>query len=185
VPGARSLTEGEIALAGSVFGDAVDYAPVRIVRGRWWPFQTRNIVMAPMGHIHFHPDSPLWSDDFAAEPRVAQGLFIHEMTHVWQAQSGGRWYLPLMRHPFCLYRYRLMPGRPFRRYGLEQQAEIVRHAFLLRDGRHLPGAPALDRLESILPFRGRSEMLADRDSKGARLADVEAEPRPSAALAVE
>ena len=49
------------------------------------------------------------------------------MTHVWQAQTSGRFYLPLMRHPFCRYGYRLKPGKPFERYGLEQQAEIVAH----------------------------------------------------------
>ena len=52
------------------------------------------------------------------------------MTHVWQAQTRGRFYLPLMRHPFCRYAYELVDGRPFGRYGLEQQAEIVRHRFL-------------------------------------------------------
>ena len=47
------------------------------------------------------------------------------MTHVWQAQTSGRFYLPLMRHPFCRYAYELKPGKPFERYGIEQQAEIV------------------------------------------------------------
>ena len=149
---ARPLTEGEVALARSVFGGAIEYERVRIVRGRWWPFQTRNIAMAPNGNIYFHPDGPLWSPDFAAEPIHLQGLFIHEMTHVWQAQKGGRFYLPLMRHPFCRYRYALVPGRRFRRYGIEQQAEIVRHAFLLGLGRAAPGAPPLEQLQAILPF---------------------------------
>jgi hypothetical protein len=149
----RNLTESETGLARSVFGDAVDYARVRIVRRRWWPFQTRNIVMAPDGNMYFHPDSPLWSDDFGAERLHAQGLFIHEMTHVWQAQKGGRWYLPLMRHPFCRYRYQLVPGRPYRRYGIEQQAEIVRHIFLLRRGAAWLNTPSLGKLEGLLPFR--------------------------------
>jgi hypothetical protein len=148
----RWLTEGEIALARSVFGNAIDYAPVRIVRGRWWPFQTRNIAMAPNGNIYFHPDGPLWSPDFAGERLERQGLFIHEMTHVWQAQKGGRWYLPLMRHPFCRYRYTLVRGRPFRRYGIEQQAEMVRHLFLLRRGASIDAPSAAD-LEALLPFR--------------------------------
>ena len=130
----RSLTEGEIDLARSMFGDAIDYGRVRIIRGKWWPFQSKGIVMAPTGNIHFHPDSPLWSDDFSAERLSLQGLFIHEMTHVWQAQSRGRFYLPLMRHPFCRYGYRLVEGRTFGRYGLEQQAEIVRHRFLAERG---------------------------------------------------
>jgi hypothetical protein len=75
------------------------------------------------------------------------------MVHVWQAQRGGRWYLPLARHPFCRYRYAFVPSRPFRRYGIEQQAEIVRHAFLLRQGAKVPGAPLLEKLEGILPFQ--------------------------------
>jgi len=132
--GARPLTAGEIGLAKSLFGDAIDYGRVAIVRRKWWPFQPRGTVMAPNGNIHFHPDSPLYRDDFAAAPLALQGLFIHEMTHVWQAQRHGRFYLPLMRHPFCRYAYVLKDGRPFDRYGLEQQAELVRHRFLANCG---------------------------------------------------
>ena len=131
---ARALTTGEITLACSVFGDAIDYAPVRMVRRRWWPFQPRGVVMAPTGNIHFHPDSNLWSEDFAHENLSLQGLFIHEMTHVWQAQTKGRFYLVLMRHPFCRYGYTIDPARRFDRYGLEQQAELVRHRFLADRG---------------------------------------------------
>jgi hypothetical protein len=144
----RHLTPGEIDLARSVFGDAIDYARVRIVRGKWWPFQPRGVVMAPTGNIHFHPDSKIWSDDFSKERMSLQGLFVHEMTHVWQAQTRGRFYLPLMRHPFCRYGYDLVEGRPFDRYGLEQQAEIVRHAFLAKRGLQVAAAPP----DSLLPF---------------------------------
>ncbi len=117
-----------------MFGDAIDYRRVRIIRRKWWPFQPRDVVMAPTGNIHFHPASRLWSEDFSRERLSLQGLFIHEMTHVWQAQARGRYYLPLMRHPFCRYGYRLIDGRPFDRYGLEQQAEMVRHRFLAERG---------------------------------------------------
>ena len=146
--GARPLTPGEIALARSVFGDAIDYSKVRLVKRKWWPFQPRSIAMAPTGNIHFHPHGKLWSNDFAAEPLHRQGLFIHEMTHVWQAQTRGRFYLPLMRHPFCRYSYAIREGRPFDRYGLEQQAEIVRHIFLAKQGTPLPNCPPV----SLLPF---------------------------------
>jgi hypothetical protein len=139
-----------------LFGDAIDPARVRIVRRRWWPFQPRFTVMAPCGNVHFHPQSPLWSDDFSAEPIQLQGLFVHEMTHVWQSQRWGRLYLPLHRHPFCRYRYTYRPGRRFERYGIEQQAEIVRHAFLRRRGVPLDTAPTLADLEAVLPF-GRSQ----------------------------
>jgi hypothetical protein len=132
--GARCLTSGEIALAQNLFGNAIDYDRMAIVRRKWWPFQPRGVVMAPTGNIHFHPESPLYRDDFAAAPLSLQGLFIHEMTHVWQAQRHGRFYLPLMRHPFCRYAYQVEDGRPFDRYGLEQQAELVRHRFLADQG---------------------------------------------------
>ena len=151
--GARPLTAGEIALAQSLFGDAVDCRRVAIVRRKWWPFQPRGIVMAPSGNIHFHPDSPLYRDDFAAAPLSLQGLFIHEMTHVWQAQKGGRFFLPLMRHPFCRYGYQIAPRRRFDRYGLEQQAEIVRHIFLARRGVEVGNQPLLAAVEQQLPFR--------------------------------
>ena len=144
----RFLTSGEIAMARAIFGDAIDYSRIRLIEGKWWPFQPRGSAMAPTGNIHFHPDGGGWSDDFAAEPLHRQGFFIHELTHVWQAQAKGRFYLPLMRHPFCQYRYRLVPGRPFGRYGLEQQAEIVRHVFLARNGAFPGVTPPAD----LLPF---------------------------------
>ena len=144
----RSLTPGEIALARSIFGDAIDYKRVRLFHGKWWPFHPANAAMAPTGDIHFHPQGGGWSDDFALEPLRRQAFFIHEMTHVWQAQTKGRLYLPLMRHPFCRYAYRLEAGKPFNRYGLEQQAEIVAHIFLSERGAPVPQSPTRD----LLPF---------------------------------
>lgn len=144
----RSLTAGEIELARSIFGEAIDYSRVSMIRRKWWPLQPRGIVMAPTGNIHFHPKDERWCDDFSHEPLSLQGIFIHELTHVWQTQTRGRFYLPLMRHPFCRYGYQLAPGRPFGRYGLEQQAEIVRHIFLTeRGGRREGCAP-----RTLLPF---------------------------------
>jgi hypothetical protein len=144
----RGLTPGERELVRSVFGDAIDLARVRLINGKWWPFQPRRSAMAPMGDIWFHPDGGGWSEDFSKEPLSAQGYFIHEMTHVWQSQKGGRLYLPLMRHPFCRYDYRLTPGKPFDRYGLEQQAEIVTHRFLADRGAAVPAVPPRE----LLPF---------------------------------
>ncbi|MFW2852548.1 vgr related protein [Sphingomonas sp. TX0543] len=148
----RALTAGEIALARSMFGDAIDYGAVRIARRRWAFFQPRDVVMAPRGTIHFHPRGASYRDDFACAPTDLQGLFVHEMCHVWQHQRGVC--LPIARHPFCRYHYSFVPGWPLKRYGIEQQAEIIRHAFLLRAGITVPGAPALERYETLLgPFR--------------------------------
>jgi hypothetical protein len=146
----RLLTPAETNLARAVFGDAIDYARVRLSRTKWAFFQPRDRVMAPSGTIHFHPSSNIWREDFGTAPLTLQGLFIHEMVHIWQHQRGV--YLPLARHPWCRYDYALKPGQPFTRYGLEQQAEIVRHAFLLRAGETVPAAPALHQYDTLLPF---------------------------------
>ena len=146
----RPLSEGERNMAAAMFGAAIDYAQVRIHAAKWWPFQPRRVAMSPDGHIWFHPEGGLFCDDFSCRSLSDQGLFIHEMTHVWQHQRGI--YLPLARHPFCRYHYAIKPGWELKRYGLEQQAEIVRHAFLLRRGVHVRGAPALQQYETILPF---------------------------------
>ena len=149
---ARPLTQGERALAASVFGDAIDAGPVRVVARKWWPLQPRGTAMAPDGNIWFHPASEWLSEDFSREPLGTQGLLIHELVHVWQVQRWGRWHLILLRHPFCRYRYRIVPGRPFARYGLEQQAEMVRHLFLLRRGLAPGGAAPREALEAVVRF---------------------------------
>ena len=136
----------------SVFGDAVDPSGVMIRRRKFYPLHPRKVTMAPRGHLHFHPKGTAYCDDFAAAPLHLQGLFIHEMVHVWQTQTLGKWYLVLHRHPFCRYDYALKPGWRLSDYGIEQQAEIVRHAFILRAGALVPGAPKCDIYRQILPF---------------------------------
>ena len=137
-----------------MFGEAIDCARVMLKRRRWFPLQPRGVVMAPWGHVHFHPLSPSYCDDFAAAPLELQGLFIHEMTHVWQAQTRGWWYLPLCRSFSRRYEYCLKPGWPLERYGIEQQAEIIRHAFLLRNGARLAGVGDAEVFEILVRFPG-------------------------------
>jgi len=144
----RVLTSAEVALARSIFGDAIAYDRVRAHNRKWWPLQPDRVTMAPDGDLWFPPKGGLFCADFCDQPLHLQGHFIHEMTHVWQAQRGGKWFLPLMRHPFCRYGYQLRDGQRFDRYGLEQQAEIVRHRFLADHGRALTICPPRD----ILPF---------------------------------
>lgn len=148
----RALTDAEVALARGMFGDAIAYDRVRVHNRKWWPLQPRRVTMAPDGDLWFHPQGGLFCADFCAEPLHLQGHFIHEMTHVWQAQRSGKWWLPLMRHPWCRYGYEIVSGRTFDRYGIEQQAEIVRHAFLLRRGAAVAGKPPLPVYDRLLPF---------------------------------
>lgn len=149
-PSGRPMTAREIALARSVFGDAIDYAKVRIHKRKWWWFQPRRITMAPDGHLWFHPESELFCDEFCDRDLGLQGHFIHELVHVWQHQKG--LFLPLRRHPFCRYDYSLKPGWRLDQYGIEQQAEIVRHYFLLQNRVKVPGAPPIEQYRGVLPF---------------------------------
>ena len=92
----RPLTVRERALAESVFGHALDYRSIRVHNRKWWWFQPREVTMAPDGHLWFHPKSNLFCDDFCDSRLELQGLFIHELVHVWQYQKGI--FLPLRRH---------------------------------------------------------------------------------------
>jgi hypothetical protein len=152
--GERRLTSGEIALTRCIFGNAINCSAVRIRRRRWFPLQPSGTVMAPCGHLYFPPECPHYHDDFAQAPLVLQGLFLHEMTHVWQTQRHGWWYLPLVRSFSSRYDYSLRPGWPLARYGIEQQAEIVRHAFLLRRGMKLAGVSTAEAYDFLVDFPG-------------------------------
>ncbi len=148
----RPLTHAEVTLARTMFGDTIRYDEARVANRKWAFFQPRQVAMAPTGCIHFHPKGTLYRDDFAHAGRDLAALFLHEMMHIHQTQHRGRLWLPLMRHPFCRYGYTIVPGKPFDAYGIEQQGEIVRHAFLLRQGAALPGKPPLAVYDALLPF---------------------------------
>ncbi len=139
-------------MARSVFADAIDYSRVTIRRRKWFPFQPRNITMAPRGHLHFHPASESYCDDFSKVGVLRQGLLIHELTHVWQSQTRGSWYLVTRRMPWARYDYSLKPGWSLERYGIEQQAEIVKHAFWLRKGVRLAGAGPVEAYDLLVNF---------------------------------
>jgi hypothetical protein len=151
----RILTSGETALIASVFGETVRTAPVRVHRRTWWFGQPSSITMAPNGHLWFHPESPAYLDDFNLGPPRQQAFFLHEITHIWQVQRGTN--LIFTRGLWSRYSYLpLQPGRYFERYGIEQQAEIVRHFHLLRCGIAVPGAAGLETYEKLLPFLPRA-----------------------------
>ncbi len=144
------MTEGEIAMAQEVFGDSVDYSKVQVFNKKFQLFQRRDVAMAPNGNIYFHPAD--YMDDFSASTMGNRSWFMHEMTHVWQNQQGINVYAAAFDRR---YDYRpLEPGKAFRSYGLEQQADIVQDYFLMRNG-YRPQWPghSITEYEVILPFR--------------------------------
>lgn len=131
----RPLNAGEIGLLRGVYGDGIRYERVRIHPHRWfWPLPN-NRSMAPNGHMYL-PGAD-YAEDFAAPdvPLWHRGLFVHEGAHLFQHYGLG--WTVWLRGPFDRnYGYRLEPGRPYRRYGLEQMAMIAQHWFLLSHGAH-------------------------------------------------
>ena len=162
---ARSLSEGECALLRPVFANALDYAAVRIVRGKFMPFQLRHVAMSPNGSIYLPAD--LYHDDFSKQPAHWQNLWLHECTHVWQHRLG----YPVLRCGICLalqggyikraaYRYEhLLPHcRDLSQFNMEQQACIVADFIgLWHTGRQNPALLAV--LQRFLQQPNNADLL--------------------------
>lgn len=136
----RPLTQGEIVLAKTVFGDSIDYARVRLHDKRILPpgIQKRHQAVAKGSDISFPRDA--YAADFSAETNPQkQSVFIHELVHVWQHQnrvlSTPREALKeTLKHKFNYsksYLHKLSPEKDLTRYGFEQQAAIIQDYFLL------------------------------------------------------
>jgi hypothetical protein len=89
----RSLTDGEIALLRPWFGEALDYAAVRVHCGHGFnpfaaaAFLNRNPAIALGRHIHVM--RRFYRDDFAGGPLADfAGFVAHEAVHVWQWRTG-------------------------------------------------------------------------------------------------
>ena len=132
----RRLTEGEHALACEVFGAGIAPERVRILALPVW---NRAFVAGP-GLIVW-PAATVRVD--FADPDVplrVQAVFVHELTHVWQAQNG----IGLLRAKLragdgeAAYAYDLRHGPGFTALNIEQQAMVVEHAFTLSRGGKAP-----------------------------------------------
>jgi len=129
--GLRLLTPGEIALARTVFESAIAYPRVWIHHDSYFPFklQGRNTAMSPNGELYFRD---WYCDDFSRMSFQYQHLFIHEMAHVWQYQSGVWVRMRGLVSGFVSYEYTFEDGKKLLDYRLEQQAQIIADYFLLR-----------------------------------------------------
>ena len=132
IPVGRRLTPGERALARAVFADALPLEGVRIAPT---PFRTA----VTLGSVILMPaDAPR---DFAAAPLALQAWLVHELTHVWQFATAPARTLRSWAGVVASGGYG--PGLPGYAYAhpfdwtalnLEQQARVVEHAFLIREG---------------------------------------------------
>jgi hypothetical protein len=130
----RRLTSGERALAAQMFGAGLDAAAVRLFALPVW---RRAFVAGP--RLMAWPAASA-ADDFSQAPLRPQATFVHELTHVWQAQHGV--FLPLAKLRAgdgpSAYAYDLASLRSFTTLNIEQQAMVVEHAFLAAQGAPTP-----------------------------------------------
>lgn len=126
-PGAvRRLTEGETALAAGVFGNALDAGRVRVFALPAWP---RAFVAGP-SLIAWPARTAL--KDFSRADLSLQSVLVHELVHVWQAQTGVNLLAAKLKAGDGPAAYRYDPGAcaGFVDLNIEQQAMVVQHAFL-------------------------------------------------------
>lgn len=148
---ARSLTEGERALARTVFGAALELSTVRIVAaGR--PFTRAFVPGRAFGRCWIVWPAARLPDDLAGAPLGPRATFVHELVHVWQAQQG--MWLPWAKLRAgdgpAAYRYATDDGCRWSRLNIEQQAMVVEHAYRLAQGAPAPAAAAFYR--AVAPF---------------------------------
>jgi hypothetical protein len=137
----RRLTAGERGFAAEMFGAGLDAGRVRIFAIPVW---SRAFVAGP-GLIVWPAATVPW--DFAAPqvPLRTQAVFVHELTHVWQAQHG----VGLLRAKLkagdsdASYAYDLAGGPDFTHLNIEQQAMVVEHAFVASRGGETPHPASL------------------------------------------
>ncbi len=152
------MTAGEIAMAATVFGDAIDYARVRIFNRRYLPFglQPRNCAMTPNGSMYFDKSCCLL--DFSTGSEHARHWFMHEMVHVWQHQLG---YPVRLRGAFRIglsYHYRLAMDKTLRDYNMEAQGDLLADYFILKTA---GASPAMRQPEYALDLPLYEQVLAD------------------------
>jgi hypothetical protein len=124
----RKLTNGEIALAMTVFGTNIPYESVRIYRRNYIFGQPENTIMTPEGDLFADEDGKVYSEDYSSTDFSLQATFIHEMAHVWQKRT-----LDIdvkTRGTFeRTYAYTIVPGKNFLDYLIEQQAALAEDYF--------------------------------------------------------
>ena len=119
-------------MAAALFGDAIDYARVRIFKRRYLPFglQPRNCAMTPNGAIYF--DKSCCLVDFSHGSEHARHWFMHEMVHVWQHQLGyAVWWRGAVRIGLS-YRYDLAEGKTLADFNMEAQGDLLADYFALK-----------------------------------------------------
>ncbi len=133
----RALTESEAALAREAFGAAIRLDSVRLIA---WPFRRAFVAGRWFGRDWIVWPRGALADDFAQASVRLQGVLIHELTHVWQAQRGVGLLWAKLKAGDRPESYAYIPGPDCRwdRLNIEQQAMVMEHRFRLSRGEPAP-----------------------------------------------
>ncbi|HEY3695761.1 hypothetical protein [Phenylobacterium sp.] len=148
----RRFTPAERGLARAQFGAALDPDRVRLLALPVW-----RRAFVPNGRLIVWPAAEALADFGAAgTPLAVQAGFVHELTHVWQAQTGVNMLAAKLRagDGAHAYAYDLERGPGFGELNIEQQAMVVEHAFLASHGAAAPHRPEI--YQAALPDWGRA-----------------------------
>lgn len=153
----RALTRGEQELAFEAFGSALALDSIRFLPSPW-PF-TRAFVAGRW----FDRDWIVWPQaslpaDFDACPLWQQAIFIHELTHVWQAQHGVNLLTGKLRagdKPEA-YEYPIGMDVDWGKLNIEQQAMVVQDRFYCSRGIKVPADEAF--YERVCPINRPREV---------------------------
>lgn len=142
----RRLTQGEIALAQSVYQSSLNYDKIRIHKGKLIPyFQYNRVAMSPFGTMHFPRD--LYVDDFSQAEISKQHLFVHEMAHIWQHQLGLKLWLDgiiltakggYKANQCYAYEKWAANCEQFNQFNMEQQADLIADWFIFKHTQNNP-----------------------------------------------
>lgn len=126
------MTPGEMRMASTLFGDAIDYAKVEVHARRYLPFglQPKNCAMTPNGTIYF--DASRCLSDFSAGDEHTRHWFMHEMVHVWQHQLGYPvWWRGGLRIGLS-YAYELAAHKRLADFNMEAQGDLLADYYALK-----------------------------------------------------
>jgi len=150
----RGLTPGEQGLAREALGDEVDLATVRFFPTPW-PFDRAFVPGRWFGRDWIAWPVRQLPRDFAAAPLKLQAVLIHELVHIWQAQTGVNLLTAKLRagdHADS-YRYAVSDDCRWDALNIEQQAMVVEHRFRLSRGERTPADLAFYHRVCPLPYR--------------------------------
>ncbi|MFY0565100.1 hypothetical protein ACN28E_14765 [Archangium lansingense] len=128
----RSLSNAEVGLLRGVFGDGLDYKPMRLVRMAPFIASINGSRAFVLGNSLNLP--PVDYDSLSRGEKTKAWLLVHECTHVWQYQHHGLGYVAesLWAQGFgdgYDYVKALRAGKPWKKMNPEQQAQLIQDAF--------------------------------------------------------